>query len=152
MVKDPINYLEELAKHNITRAIIHIESRFDITELRNKARELDILLGYAINPETNLALLKPYFETNAYFQVMGVTPGNSNQAQIDQTPLAVAFLRKSTLQHIIISVDGGVSEQNVDRLRRSGADYLVSTHAIFTTGDWQENYNKLTSLSEDSNK
>lgn len=143
MVRRPIDYLEELSKHGIGRAIVHVESEYIIEELQQRARDLDILLGYAINPDTDLLKVKPLLSTNAYIQLMGVHPGHANQEMIDQTPMAVNYIGKSTVRQIFISVDGGVTAENIPELKKAGAQYFISTHALFAEGDWQENYDKL---------
>lgn len=143
MVERPIEFLEKLAQKGIGRAIIHIESEFDLEQLQQKARELDILLGYAINPDTDLLKVKPLLNTHAYIQLMGVNPGHANQEMIDLTPMAVNYIQKSTVRQIFISVDGGVTEHNIPKLRRAGAQYFVSTHALFASDNWQENYDRL---------
>ncbi len=149
MVKDPLDYLDKLAAKGIRRAIVHIEDQVDLEKLKNMAKAVDILLGFAVNPDTDLYKLKPYVETNTYIQLMGVHPGLANQEMLDYTPSSVNYLRKSTIRRVIISIDGGVTEDNILQLKKNGADYFVSTHAIFSTPDWQDNYDKLLAAAKD---
>lgn len=143
MVVTPLPYLEKVASKNVTRAIVHAESTFDLEQLTKTARELDLLLGFAVNPDTDLAKLRNLLDTNAYIQVMGVHPGASNQSLIDQTPTAINYLKKSTAKRLIISVDGGVSSGNAQNLTLAGANYLVASHALFHDSNWAENYQQL---------
>ena len=143
MVSNPISYLEKIKKHGICRAIVHVESTFDQTELLNKARELDLLIGFAVNPDTDLIKVKTLLSANGYIQVMGIHPGRANQEMIEQTPLAVSYLRKTISRQVYISIDGGVTVENVPKLIRAGASYFVTTHALFADGDPKENYQKL---------
>lgn len=143
MVVSPIEYLGRIAAKKVTRAIVHIEAKFDPAELIETARGLDILLGYAINPDTDLEKLRPYLDTSSYVQVMGVHPGRSNQELIDQTPVAINYLLKNIAKRLIISVDGGVNTNNIARLKGSGANYFVAAHSIFRTHQWPENYQQL---------
>jgi ribulose-phosphate 3-epimerase len=146
MVKEPLDYLEKLSEKGIARAIVHLESHFDLIVLRNRARELDILLGFAVSPTTDLIEIKPILDTNAYIQLMGVEPGATGQPMIDQTPLGVSYVRKTTSRQVLISVDGGVTRDNIQKLHQNGADYFIASHAIFGGGDFQENYDQLVAL------
>lgn len=143
MVRRPLEYLEKLAERGVGRAIVHVEADFNAEELLQKARELDILIGYAVKPDTDLLTIKPLLSTNAYIQLMGVQPGMANQQLIESTPLAVTYIHKSTSRQIFISVDGGIRLSNIPDLKRAGANYFASSNAIFGTPNWQENYDQL---------
>jgi len=149
MVTDPLAYLELIAKKGATRAVVHIESKFDLTELRNRARELDLLLGFAVNPETDLVTLKPVLDTNTYIQVMGVHPGQSGQKIVEGIAEAINYLQTSTLRPLIITVDGGVTAENIIKLRKSGAGFFVEAHTIYEGTDWPKNYQHMLGLVAD---
>lgn len=143
MVNNPQQYLERLASKKITRAIVHVEAIKNITELASRARELDILLGVAINPDTDLDELRPFLSATSYVQLMGVHPGAAGQTMQDTTPLAVSYLSKHPTYRLTISVDGGVLPSNLKDLKQAGAQYFVSTQAIFHDLHWQDNLNNL---------
>lgn len=143
MVRDPIPYLEKLKKAGITRSIVHIESFFEPDELIAYAREIDMLLGFAINPETDLEYLKPFFELGNYIQVMGIDPGKTGQTMLPQTPLAVSYLRRVPNRRLIITVDGGVHLDTIAELHRVGANYFIASSALYERGNWQQNYQQL---------
>lgn len=145
MVEEPINYLDAIKQKGVTRTIIHVESKFDPEELVAKARELDLLLGFAINPETDLEKLRPFYALTSYFQVMGVHPGRIGQEMLDTTTLAIAYIRRtSPNRRLAISIDGGVTKENIPELKRAGADYFVSSAAIYEgEKSWEENYTEL---------
>lgn len=149
MVRDPIPYLDQLKKAGVTRAIVHIESFFEPEELITKAREIDLLLGFAINPDTDLDHLRPFYEISNYIQVMGIVPGATGRAMLTQTPASVSYLRRVPNRRLIISVDGGVNSQTLPGLLRVGANYCVASSAIYDEGDWTKNFNELVSLAED---
>jgi len=145
MVKEPIKYLEPVKNKGATRAIIHVEADFRLETLLEKAREIDLLIGFAINPETDLEKLRPLYSVTSYFQVMGVHPGRIGQEMLETTELAVAYIRRtSPNRRLSISVDGGVTTENAGKLAKSGVDFFVSSAAIYEgEKSWEENYTKL---------
>ena len=142
MVKNPVSFLAPLKTKGVSRAIVHVEASFDLEELATEARVNDILLGFAVNPETDLTALRKYFNISQYIQVMGVQPGQVGQSQLPQTALAVSYLNK-TPYRLTITVDGGVNLANISELRHSGADNAVCSAAIYGQGEWSENFQAL---------
>lgn len=152
MVREPLSYLRELAQKRVTRAIIHVESRFDLVELADQARRLDILLGWAVNPDTDLDKLRSYYAVSSYIQLMGVHPGRTGQSLIDTVFPAVRYVAKSLNRHVVVTVDGGVNLENAPKLVESGASYLISSAAIYERGNtWKDNYLELLKAAENDN-
>lgn len=148
MVKNPIPYFDDLKKAGVTRGIIHIESFFDPDELVSYAKEIDLLLGFAVNPETDLEYLKPFLEFSNYVQVMGIDPGKTGQTMLPQTPTAVSYLHRLPQRRLVISVDGGVHENTILQLRKTGASYFVASSAIYDSDDWQGSYGRLLEMAQ----
>jgi ribulose-phosphate 3-epimerase len=145
MVEQPFSYLEKIKAKGATRALVHIESKFDLNELVQEARRTDILLGFVINPDTDLEELRPYYSVSSYFQIMGVHPGRIGQVMEETTKLAVTYLRRTSPNHrLTVSVDGGVTASHIGELKGAGADFFVSSAAIYEgEKSWQENYDEL---------
>ncbi len=141
MVNNPIDYLEALADKSVTRALVHIEAKFDLAELVEKAKTHDILLGWSVNPDTDLDKLRPYYESSQFVQLMSVHPGFSGQKMIDTTVSSVAYLKRIPGQRLIVSVDGGVNLENLPELQKMGLNYAVVNSAIFRADNWLERYN-----------
>lgn len=139
MVENPIPYLADIKAKGVIRVIIHVESKFNLNELVSACRQLDLLIGFAVNPDTDLDVLKKYLGVSNYFQIMGVTPGQSGQRQDPNTSLAVTYLSKLPTKRLLISVDGGIRAENIGRLKEAGASYFVASKAIFGRGDWRDN-------------
>jgi len=149
MVRNPVPYLEKLKKVGVTRSIVHIESFFDPEELVHHAREIDMLLGFAINPDTDLEHLRSFFELSNYIQLMGIVPGATGQTMLQQTPASVSYLRRVPNRRLIITVDGGVHTDTIEGLFRVGANYFVASSAIYDKGDWDKNFAALLTSIED---
>ena len=150
MVEKPLEYLDKVKEKRVTRAIIHIESEFNIEELTTKARALDVLLGFAINPDSDLEKLREYYGDFNYFQVMGVYPGRVGQGMVEATSMAVSYIRRtSSNRRLIITVDGGVTKQNIPELKKNGANYFISSAAIYNNKkSWHDSYNELVEVAK----
>lgn len=143
MVQKPLDYLAGLSG-KVTRAIVHIESEFDPIELADQARRLDVLLGWAVNPDTDLDKLRQLYAITNYIQLMGVPPGKTGQGFIDTVLSAISYLARNPSKRLIVSVDGGVNLENISQIKSAGADYIISSAAIFERGNtWKENYQQL---------
>ena len=151
MVTDPLPYLSKIKSKGVTRAIVHVESKFDLEELVTEARVNDILLGFAVSPETDLTILRRFFVVSSYIQVMGIHPGKTGQAQLPHTALAVTYLSKLP-NRLTISVDGGVNIDNIAALKEAGADFVVASNALYGQGDWQENYQAISAKIQSTNE
>lgn len=143
MVEKPLDYLDKLADKKITRAILHVESDMALEDIAKKARELDILLGFAVNPDTDLVDLRKPMAISQYIQTMGVEPGAHGRKLSSLVKTAISYLHHVPPQQIIISVDGGVTKDNIHELKKLGASYFVSNSAIFGEGDHHQNYQAL---------
>lgn len=142
MASDPLPYLSKIKSKGVIRAVVHIESQFDLEELVTEARVNDITLGFTVNPETDLTTLRRFFAVSSYIQVMGINPGKTGQEQLPHTALAVSYLNKLPYR-LTITIDGGVNLENIASLHQAGADFAVATTAIYEHGDWRDNYNAL---------
>ena len=77
--------------------------------------------------------------------VMTVEPGASGQAFMESMVYKIEVLRKIIDEKgykTLINVDGGVNENNIDCLKQSGADMLVSASYLLS-GDTE---NKIQSM------
>ena len=143
MVRNPLNYIDKLKTQRVTRAIIHIESEFDLDTLAKQAKKIDLLLGFAINPDTDLREMKPYLVVSNYIQIMGNYPGKTGQEQLPQTLTAVSYFHSLINTRLVITVDIGVDVRDVAKLKQLGASYLIASSAIYNRGDWTANYQQL---------
>lgn len=143
MVEDPINWLEKVKQAGIERVIFHAETQ-EMHKTLDRAWELGLMVGLALNPETEIEVIKPFVDRLDVVQIMGVHPGFSGQEflsnSFDRVKQASHLRAKN--DKLNISVDGGVSSQNVYDLVTSGADHLVlASHLL--NGNIEENLEHL---------
>tara|TARA_B100000287_G_scaffold414512_1_gene447163 strand:- start:1857 stop:2498 length:642 start_codon:yes stop_codon:yes gene_type:complete len=127
MIEDPLDSIDEYININPYLISFHIENNNKILKCINKIKSKGIKAGIAINPNTNLNLLKPYLNDIDLVLVMSVFPGKGGQKFIDSTYERIQKLNYLKDDYDIkISVDGGVNNSNSKKLLKLGSDILVS--------------------------
>jgi ribulose-phosphate 3-epimerase len=130
MTDDPIAIVE--SSLSVDRVIIHVE-------LPNWSDAYDVLVSRAVNtwlaisPSTNIADLDLPDDLSGLV-VMGVIPGQSGQTFLPETFERIHQL-KDYRPDIPVTVDGGVTGENIRELLASGADNVVMGNAIFNQPD-----------------
>lgn len=142
MCQKPLKYIKKYALLNTKYITVHVE-----IPLVSKALELiksyGIKTGLAIKPSSDLALIIPYLDKIDYILLMSVEPGLSGQSFKEEAYERLKVLKEMTKdRNIVISIDGGVNNINSNKLRKLGADILVSSSYI-TSGDFQERIDNL---------
>lgn len=131
MIEDPVEMAEAWAADpRVDRLIFHYESLTDVKKAITRARELNVEVAIAINPDTETALIQPYLDDVDMILVMGVKPGFSGQSLDSRTAQKVAEIR-GYHSNIPIEVDGGVNEDTIKYLAEAGATRFVAASALF---------------------
>ncbi len=147
MVERPETYIDRWLAVGARRFIMHVETIKEKTfnAIREKcvAHGAEVML--ALNPETSVKKLEPYFGKIARFQVLAVYPGPAGQKFLPLTLAKVRFLRRK-MPHAIIEVDGGIVPQTARRAKAAGADVVVSGNYIFGNDDPAAAYGNLVHL------
>lgn len=90
--------------------------------------------GISIVPSTPVASIVPMLEYVDFVLIMSVDPGYSGQSFIESSISKLqqlVALKKEMGLGYSISIDGGVSSQNIGLIVRSGADIVVSGSSFF---------------------
>lgn len=118
----------------VGKITFHLEAAHDPALVLEKIKESRRKAGLAINPETPVENLKPFFDKADSFLILGVHSGASGQGILPGTSEKIRALRK-ICPGCIIGIDGGVTLENAKKLAEAGADYIVAASAIFETSD-----------------
>lgn len=152
MCSRPEILLEPFAKAGADQIIIHVELGSAVTPLLWKIRSLGKKVGLAINPPTDITLVKPYLEKIDHLLVMTVNPGFGGQDFIYETlpkiQQANSWRREKNLNYTI-GVDGGVNLQTVGECARAGADVFVSGSALFAARSLKQAVAKMRKVAHD---
>jgi ribulose-phosphate 3-epimerase len=142
MVQDPLEFISLSLHPRIRRILFHVEAVKNpeavIQEIHARGREA----GVCVNPDTGLdrfAGLIPQAETLLF---LSVHPGYYGSPFIPEVLYKVKAVRKE-FPDLIIGLDGGVSKENLPRIREAGVSYACVGSRIFMTPDPEESYREL---------
>lgn len=133
MVKNPEKYINELALLNVSCVTFHYEAVKDIDYLIKYVKNFGLKVGIAINPKTDVDAVLQYLDKINQVIIMGVEPGESGQAFIEDTYEKVRKLKEiinTNSYKTLIEIDGGINNENALRLKECGADVFVSASFI----------------------
>lgn len=134
MVKNPQSYLNDCKNFGIDLAEIHLESDGNKWDIIQKAKELGLKVGIALNPDTPLEWAREYLQSVDLILLMSVQPGAGGQEFIPQTIERIKLLR-AMWSNGIIEVDGGLKKGIVGKCAKAGANLLVVGSGIFGEED-----------------
>lgn len=126
----------------------HYEATTAPIRLAGSIRAEGIRAGLALNPRTPISALTDIIHAFDLILLMSIEPGYYGQKFIDASwqrlkELEALKKREHERGHTFeIEVDGGVSDQNAQKLFQAGVDILVSGSYLFK-GDMKEKMAKL---------
>lgn len=134
MIENPDEMIDKYADAGADIITVHYEACKDLTKTLKKIKELNIVAGLAINPETPVLKIKDILDSGLVdiVLVMGVKPGKCGQTFIPGMAEKVAEIRELN-KKVFIEVDGGVTLKNAKLLRRLGVNIIVSGSLIFSS-------------------
>jgi ribulose-phosphate 3-epimerase len=142
MVESPERHIMRYAELGVDRIIFHIESTNNPVQTAEKIKALGCEVGVALNPDTNLDVYRELDHLVDEVLIMGVVPGGQGREFVDDTLDRVVQLRE-IYPDAVIGVDGGISQENINLISRSGANIAVIGSAIFDNEDPQAAYREI---------
>jgi ribulose-phosphate 3-epimerase len=143
MVDQPTKHFRAIAEAGGDSVTFHYEAVDDIPGAIRQARELELEVGLAFNPETSPADAAAAADGVDLVLCMSIHPGYSGQPFMPEAIDRVRELRGLLPDGMHIEVDGGVGPDNLRELRDAGADLLVAGSSIFGHEDITRAYRRL---------
>ena len=134
MVEDNNFFIDLFAPLKPEFISFHIESERHANRVANKIRELGIRPCVVLNPHMPVASVEYLLEYLDMVLLMSVNPGFGGQKFIPNVVEKASRLKDLILKrnpHCLIEVDGGVSDTNVEQLKRAGVDVVVAGSYVF---------------------
>jgi ribulose-phosphate 3-epimerase len=153
MIVNPEKYLEAFRKAGADIINVHYEAceEKDVRQVLTDIKNLGAKPAITIKPDT---AVEDIFELIPYVDmvlVMSVFPGFGGQQFIEDSYSRIVqlknFIAKNNAQ-TLIEVDGGVSTENLGRLKSCGADVFVIGSVIFNSDDPNQTITHLKQLAQ----
>jgi ribulose-phosphate 3-epimerase len=144
MVDEPSKYIPLFAELNAEYITFHVEVEEDIIEDLQMIKDYSIKCGLAIKPDTKVSSLVPYLPYLDLILVMSVEPGEGGQEFIMESEKKIQEVRdliRSYHVDAIISVDGGINDQNISLCR--DADMVAVGSYLIHSDNFQEKISSL---------
>ena len=141
MVENPEEYINKLANKNIEFITIHIEINKNIHEIIDRIKSLGYKVGLSIKPNTSPLELIPYINKLDLVLIMSVEPGFGGQKFMPNS-LEKAKQIKDLNKNIILEIDGGVNDTNINEIKKY-IDIAVVGSYITNKENYQEAINNL---------
>ena len=136
-------WIDECIKLKPDIISIHFEALDNIDKYIEKIKENNILVGLAINPNTNISDISSYLSKIDVVLVMGVYAGKAGQKYIEDTTEKLIKLKKlKDKYNYIIEIDGGINNETVKKIK-DYTDIIVSGSFITNSENYQEKINEL---------
>ena len=139
MVCKPSHLIKAFADAGCDYITVHAEVTSHLDRLLQQIRSAGSKAGVAVNPSTSVDFLRWVAPAVDLVLIMTVNPGYGGQKHLecvhDKITEARLILDSYGGGGALISVDGGVTDANAEKLRSAGADILVSGSYITGSDD-----------------
>lgn len=149
LVRDPLEMISPYIDAGADILTIHFESCTDTRPVFRRMNSVAakngrrILRGLALKPDTSVLAAEPLLEEIDYVLLLSIEPGQGRQSFRAETANRISALREMAgrrKRHLLVGVDGGITQSNAHEVAQMGPDILVTGSAIFNGGDPVHNY------------
>ena len=149
MIVDPDRYIEDFKNAGADILTVHYEVCPHLHRTIQAIKAQGMKAGVAINPHTPISFLEDIIRDLDLVLIMSVNPGFGGQSFIENTYKKVEQLKAlidSSNSTALIEVDGGVTDENIEKLSRAGVDAFVAGNFIFKSKDPSKTISNLKKL------
>jgi ribulose-phosphate 3-epimerase len=146
MIVNPEKYIQHFTDAGASYITVHYEACTHLHSTIHQIRDRGVKVGVALNPHTDVSLLKPVLHDLDMVLIMTVNPGFGGQQFIKYSYEKVRELRRLSEIHnpgLLIQVDGGITLDNILDLKKTGVDVFVAGTFVFRSEDPVQTINAL---------
>jgi ribulose-phosphate 3-epimerase len=143
MVDNPEHHFPQIKEAGGDSVTFHVEVSEEPWNTIKAARDLELGVGVAFNPETEVEAAVEAALGADLALCMSIHPGYSGQKFMPDSLWRIRRLRKELPSSLFVQVDGGITPENVPDVRKVGADLIVAGTAIFGMEDLPRAYKRL---------
>lgn len=135
MIENCDNYIDEFAKSGCDIITIHAENNYHLHRSLHYIKQVGKKAGIALNPATNINILESLLDDLDLILIMSVNPGFGGQKFINNSLHKITQVKQLIgNRHIYLEVDGGINDENIGLVAKSGANVFVAGSYIFKEG------------------
>ena len=149
MIVNPDQYIETFSELGADILTVHLEACTHMHRTIQAIKATGMKAGIALNPHSSVNQLKDVIKDIDLVCLMSVNPGFGGQSFIENTYNKVKELKEliqSTGSDCQIEIDGGVTNENAEKLVHAGANILVAGSYVFKSSNPTETISKLSKL------
>lgn len=149
MIEKPENYVEAFRDAGASQISVHFEACAHLHRNIQQLKDLRVKAGVAINPHTDVHVLRDIISELDLVILMSVNPGFGGQAFIEHTYSKCMRLKALITEckaNTLIEIDGGVNAENAAKLLDAQADALVAGSFVFNSPNPAETIKALKSI------
>ena len=139
MIVHPEKYVERFAKAGADIITVHYEACKDnLKEVLLLIKSTGAKCGAVINPDTPVEKIKEVIPLCDMVLLMSVFPGFGGQKFIPEVLDKLKEVRAiidGLGKEIDLEIDGGVNEENIEEIKKAGANVIVAGSAVFKAQD-----------------
>jgi len=141
MVAHPLQWIR---KHGdkVDVILVHFESTNDHAQIIQEVKTRGKRVGFVLNPETPLSVLFDFLDELDQVLIMTVNPGFYGSPFLPEMMNKIVELRQQKPQ-LNIEVDGGITDQTIELVKKAGANLFVSGSFVVKADDVQQAVNTL---------
>jgi ribulose-phosphate 3-epimerase len=146
MIQNPLDFLKDYVQAGADILTVHVESTIHIHRVFQELAHVksvhrpnnDIVRGVALNPGTPVESVFPLLNQVELVSLLAVNPGWGGQkcdpGVFDKIKKLKTEIAARHLD-VIVSLDGGVTKENIQSCGEGGADLIVTGSAVFDKKD-----------------
>lgn len=149
MIATPDDYIDDFKAAGAEILTVHYEACTHLHRTLKRIKAAGMKTGVALNPHTNVQLLKDVLQDIDLVLIMSINPGFGGQKFIPHSIEKVKEIKAlitAQQTNTLIEVDGGVNLETGKQLVDAGADALVAGSFVFGSENPIETIKKLGEL------
>lgn len=149
MIENPDQFLEDFITENTEIITVHAEACPHLHRTIQHIKSLGVRAGVSLNPATPISALDAIIEDLDLVLIMSVNPGFGGQQFISSTLKKIKDLKElkeSRNPKLEISIDGGITTENIRAVTEAGVELVVAGSTVFGAPDIDKRVKELLDL------
>lgn len=132
MIVNPEKFVDEFIDCGADIITFHPDVCADINGTLDKIRSKGVKAGLVINPDVDVEVVLPFIDKLDIILLMGVFPGFGGQKFIEKVYDKISKAKEIIGDRdIMLEIDGGVTEENIDKMLENGINVVVGGSSVF---------------------